>query len=192
MTAIESKKKLILIITVSVLIVGGIIAAILVPKARKTAKENESLVSATESTSEYSENVFAVKTVKLKGKKIKVLVSLEQKVSICNFKVGIHYDSQHLKLLDYDSELSLYSPTVNPEKKGDEIQWDRGTNDVIEMTWASAKNCTASGDIISMEFEVVDKYEGSVPVTLAVEDIGVLDETFMVVKSSYKIDYYEE
>lgn len=193
MRAIDSKKRIVLIIVGSALVLGIIVAAVLITSNKRTAtQEKETSYSAEESTQESSDNVFTVKSERDKSGKIRVVISLEQNVSICTYKLGVRFDSQYLKLLDYDNELSLYSPTVNPEKKGNEIQWERGANDVIEMTWASAKNCTANGDIISMEFEVVGKYEGAVPVTLAVEDIGVLNESSMVVKPAYKVDYNEE
>lgn len=192
MSTIAGKKKLILAIVLSAFVILGIISVAIILNKHKSTEKNDSIVSASENVQEQSDNVFVVKTKKIKKNRIKIIVSLEQIVNLCNFKIGLRYDNQALKLLDYDNELSVYSPTVNPEKDGNEIQWERGANDIIKMTWASAKNCTTSGDIISMEFEVLDKHEGSIPVTLTVEEIGMLDETYTVVKPDYKIDYYEE
>lgn len=188
---ITKKKNVLLAVVASLLTVVAIISAILlIGRKPKSTSLQETETAIADSNKEQKSNVFVVSGEKSKnGKRLKVTVSLEGNVSICNFKLGIRFDSTRLKLIDYDNELSVYSPTVNPDKKGSKIQWNRGVSDIIELTWASADNCTSNADIIELEFEVLDSVDEADWILLSVEDIGELNDSFVVEQPIYEIEY---
>lgn len=188
---ILKKRNTVLVIIGCTLLILLILTTVVILRNKQSVTKPEELSTATiESLEHTRNNVFVLsREMDKTNKKLKVYLSLEGEVSVCNFKLGMSFDTQYLKLLDYDNELSVYSPTVYPEKNDTGIQWERGINDVVEMTWASAKNRTVNDVIISFEFEVIDDIGADIPITLSVEEIGTLNDSFTVVQPAYEIAY---
>ncbi len=133
-------------------------------------------------------NVFKIVTDRTDEAKATVTVSIGGDVIVSNYKLGIKFDSQVLKLVNYDSEIGIFSSIVNPEIIDGVVKWQNGVNDVVELTWAAAHNCPKPGDIILLEFEILDETVESLPVVLSVEEIGCLNDSDTVEKPAYSID----
>ncbi|MBQ6677504.1 MAG: hypothetical protein IJM71_05585 [Clostridia bacterium] len=133
-------------------------------------------------------NVFKIVTDRTDEAKATVTVSIGGDVIVSNYKLGIKFDSQVLKLVNYDSEIGIFSSIVNPEIIDGVVKWQNGVNDVVELTWAAANNYSKPGDIILLEFEILDETVESLPVVLSVEEIGCLNDSDTVEKPAYSID----
>ena len=197
------KKRIVLVVLISAIVLSIIIAVLV-----WTNIGNDSIESSNESVKntmldsnnepiigegdyvgvDNTENVFEIISERTDGNKATVKISIGGDVSISNYKLGLRFDSQALRLISYDSELSIYSPIVNPEIIDGVIKWQRGINDIIEMTWASANNCSKPGDIIIFEFDILDDTIETIPVVLSVEEIGCLNDSNIVEKPNYSID----
>ena len=208
--------KKILLILISIVILSVIIAVLVITKSKssnpvssndiseETAAKEETDVKEETASVSYNEseiidigtnvrtnndsNVFFVSSERTDKNKATVKVSIGGNVSVSNYKLGVKFDTQALKLISYDSELGIYSPVVNPTIDDGMIIWQSGIQDIIKLTWASATNCTKPGDIIVFEFDVLDEKVESLPVVLSVEEIGHLNVSDTVEKTDYSID----
>lgn len=102
-----------------------------------------------------------------------VTLALDGNVSLCRFFLTVTYDPQLLKLVDYDNELSLYSPVVNPEKnENGEIVGD--ADGKINLSWAQSSNKNKKLDIIEMQFEILGGNNDITGVDVIVNGIEML------------------
>ena len=92
------------------------------------------------------------------GDTVTVTLSLKGKVSLCRYSMVLNYDDSVLQLVTYDAELSIYLPTVNPEKDEYGAIINSGlSNGTINLEWAQSSNKTKVADIIELEFKIIGK-----------------------------------
>lgn len=167
----------------SVQVVEGSTAELPVAPTKENAtflgwKGNYSEVSKNEEVvAVYSDeaNVFKITSTNGKvGQTVKVTLSLEGNVSLCAFSLSLDYDAQKLKLVNYNNELSAYSPMVNPEKDANgKISADNGGK--INLAYAASTNKTLSASIIELEFEVLDSNAEAAGISVTINSVKSID-----------------
>ncbi|MBQ8840013.1 MAG: InlB B-repeat-containing protein [Clostridia bacterium] len=116
-----------------------------------------------------SSNVFKLSsTTGSVGDTVKIKLSLDGSVSLCAFSLSISYDKNMLKLVNYNNELSVYTPMVNPEKDSQTGSLTEGADGKINLAYASSANKTVCADIIELEFEILLSSYDATSLTVAV------------------------
>ena len=151
-------------------------------KSASELKEAQNL----EITEKEETNVFFLNSESaMIGDEITITLSLTGNVSICRYSTIIEYDNAVLELVDYDAELSAFSPIVNPEKddKGNIIGESNG---FIGLEWAHATNINKADKIIEMRFKVRDIAVAKTKIEVKVKGVSMLSDS-MVVDAGYSV-----
>lgn len=172
------KNKIIVILLVFALLVSTVVGIIVTSGYRNQLTGDNS-------------NLFALSYEKgQKENQIIVLLSIKQEVTLCRYSLSVNYDSEALSLVDYDSDLSVYSPVVNPEKDDNGFIVPNGEAGNINLEWASATNVTKEAEIIEMTFEILPTSLERTSVDLTVKSVEKMSGDELV-SAEYSVENAE-
>lgn len=120
-------------------------------------------------------NVFLISSVEGNVEDtVKVLVSIDGKVSTCGFDFALIYDP-YLELVSYDSDLDL-----------DIIANDASLNNGVLLNFSSAKDKTKKSDIVELTFRIKDTSKSALPITMNVNSVKAVDGN-KIVNTDYAV-----
>lgn len=169
---VMNKKTIIAILVVFAVVIIGVFPFVM-NSSKEKAKKNSDIDNT-------DVNVFTLEQISSDNDTVTVQLSLNGKVSICRYSATVVFDSNCLELIDYDEELSAYSPVVYPGKDDKGKITNVPESGIVNLEWASAKNLTKEGQIINLVFNKTEKFTDSTTIRLKIKGVNTFTDDIVV------------